>query len=68
MLEAKPKDLVPVLLWIGIDGGVNHYVCILRRAHMIPKIFIMIVLEKFEMSIGSIKMQRAQQTTTQQMP
>ena len=67
--RATPKDKIPVLLrlWLLL-GGTDHLAHILRRAHKIPKIFIAIVLEKFEMSMGSMKMQSAQQRTTQQMP
>ena len=63
-----PKDKIPVLLRVWLLSGVDHLARILRRAHKIPKIFIAIVLEKFEMSMGSMKMQSAQQRTTQQMP
>ena len=65
--RATPKDPVLLRIWLLL-GGADHLARILRRAHKIPKIFIAIVLEKFEMSIGSMKMQSAQQRTTQQMP
>ena len=40
----------------------------LFAAHMMPKIFMIIVLEKFERSMGNMKMQSAQQMITQRMP